>query len=82
MIPMNTFLDNLKKRWIEKTVYTRTSKAFSVAVEEILPFVAPSIASDQPVNSETKKKSVYLTKDILGKHILFGLDFYNHFAEI
>ena len=70
MIPMASFLDQLRKRWIEKTVYTRTKKPFLVSVEEIPPFLAPSVTDHQPVNTEIEKKSVYLTKEISGKQML------------
>ena len=65
MIDMGQFLALLKRRWIEKTVYTRASKKFSISVEELPPFIAPSVASDA-VNTEIKKKSVYLAKDTSG----------------
>lgn len=65
MIDMGQFLALLKRRWIEKTVYTRASKKFSISVEELPPFIAPSVASEA-VNTEIKKKSVYLAKDTSG----------------
>ena len=55
MIDMGQFLALLKRRWIEKTLYTRASKKFSISVEELPPFMAPSVASEA-VNTEIKKK--------------------------
>ena len=65
IIPMDQFLALLKRRWIEKTVYTRASKKCSISVEELPPFIAPSVAS-KAVNTEIEKKSVYLAKDTSG----------------
>jgi hypothetical protein len=76
IIPMHTFLCQLKRRWIEKTVYTRANKPFSVSVSEIPPFIAPSVASPQPINTEIENKSVYLKKDILGKSVNVLFYFY------
>ena len=65
IIDMGQFLALLKRCWIEKTVYTRASKKFSISVEELPPFIAPSVASEA-VNTEIEKKSVYLAKDTSG----------------
>ena len=74
IIPMASFLDQLRKRWIVKTVYTRTKKPFLVSSEEIPPFLAPSVTNHQPVNTKIEK-SVYLTKEISGKQTLHVLQY-------
>lgn len=52
IIPMHTFLCQLKRRWIEKTVYTRANKPFSVSVSEI-PHLLPLVY--QVLNRSTPK---------------------------
>ena len=65
-VSMESLLRKLTKRWIEKSVYTRTSSDFSISMEELPPFIAPCVANDEVVNTENQKKSVYLQKDVLG----------------
>ncbi|CAB4034332.1 Hypothetical predicted protein [Paramuricea clavata] len=59
MIPLQEFLSNLRRRWLEKTVFTRTNEKFTVAIEELPPIIAPRLTGTA-VNTEMKKKSVYL----------------------
>ena len=59
MIPLQEFLSNLRRRWLEKTVFTRTNEKFTVAIEELPPIIAPSLTGTA-VNTEMKKKSVYI----------------------
>ncbi|XP_028415288.1 HMG domain-containing protein 3-like [Dendronephthya gigantea] len=59
MVPLQEFLKKLRRRWLEKTVYTRSNDKFSVAIEELPPIIAPSLTGTA-INTETKKKSVYL----------------------
>ena len=58
MIPLQEFLSNLRRRWLEKTVFTRTNEKFTVAIEELLPIIAPSLTGTA-VNTEMKKR-VYI----------------------
>jgi hypothetical protein len=55
MIPLQEFLSNLRRRWLEKTVFTRTNEKFTVAIEELPPIIAPSLTGTA-VNTEMKKK--------------------------
>ncbi len=59
MIPLQQFLSNLRRRWLEKTVFTRTNEKFTVAIEELPPIMAPSLTGNA-VNTEMLKLSVYL----------------------
>ena len=59
MIPLEEFLAKLRRRWLEKTVFTRTKEKFAVSIEELPPIIAPSLTGNA-VNAETEKKSVYL----------------------
>ena len=59
MIQLEEFLARLRYRWIEKTVFTRTSNKFTIAMEEIPPIIAPALTGNA-VNTEVEKKSVYL----------------------
>ena len=59
MIPLPEFVSNLKRRWLEKTVFTRTHEKFAVAIEELPPIIAPSLTGTA-INTEMEKKSVYL----------------------
>ena len=59
MMPLTDFLSMLKHRWLERTVFTRTQDSFSIALEQLLPLMAPSLSSEV-VNTEMDKKSVYL----------------------
>ena len=62
MIPLSKFVSSLRRRWLEKTVFTRTKDKFTVAIEELPPLIAPSLTGTA-VNTEMEKKSVYLTPD-------------------
>ncbi|KAL9960054.1 hypothetical protein ACROYT_G033453 [Oculina patagonica] len=59
MVSLKQFVTNMKKHWIEKTIYTRVNETVSYTVSEIPPIIAPMLAG-KVVNTEPEKKSVYL----------------------
>jgi hypothetical protein len=59
MLPLDDFLAKIKMRLLERTIYTRNLEPFSISTGEIPPIMAPRIAGSI-VNTENKKKSVYL----------------------
>lgn len=59
MLQLDDFLTRLRRRWIERTVFTRANEKFSISIEEIPPIIAPSLTGSS-VNTEMDKKSVYL----------------------
>jgi len=60
MISLPEFLERVRLRWLERVVYTRIAKPFSVSVEEIPPLIPAVLSGDVVFNSESEKKSVYL----------------------
>lgn len=69
MIPLHQFMMNLKKNWMEKTIYTRAKETLTYRVFEVPPIIAPMLAGCL-VNTEMKKKSVYLKNKKEGKKTL------------
>ena len=59
MLHLDDFLMRLHRRWVERTVFTRTNEKFSISIEEIPPIIAPSLTGSS-VNMEMDKKSIYL----------------------
>ncbi|KXJ14699.1 HMG domain-containing protein 3 [Exaiptasia diaphana] len=57
------FFNSLKRRWIEKTVLTRSTDKFRVSVGEMPPFMAPALIGNILLNTEAEKRSVYLKEN-------------------
>lgn len=60
MINLPELLQRLRFRWLERVVYTRIAKPFSLSVEEIPPLIPSVLSGDVIFNTEAEKKSVYL----------------------
>lgn len=69
MVSLKQFVTNMKKHWIEKTIYTRVNETVSYTVSEIPPIIAPMLAG-KVVNTEPEKKSVYLKDKKEGVYML------------
>lgn len=57
------FFSKLKRRWLEKTVFTRNLEKFSVTVGQTPPIMAPTLIGTQLFNTEAEKRSVYLKEN-------------------
>lgn len=57
------FQQQLKRRWLERTVLTRCLDKFQVSVSEIPPIMAPAVIGSKLYNTEIEKKSVYLNEN-------------------
>ena len=62
MLSLNDILETVKRRLIERTVYTRNLEQFEVYASQVPPIMAPGIAGSTVFNTENLKKSVYLSK--------------------
>ena len=60
MINLPELLQRLRFRWLERVVYTRIAKPFSLSVEEIPPLIPSVLSGDVIFNTEAEKKTVYL----------------------
>lgn len=60
MINLPELLQRLRFRWLERVVYTRIAKPFSLSVEEIPPLIPSVLSGDVIFDTEAEKKSVYL----------------------
>lgn len=60
MISLSEFLGKLRTRWLERIVYTKIAKPFSVSVEEIPPLIPTLLSWKKVCNTDCDKKSVYL----------------------
>lgn len=60
MINLSELLQRLRFRWLERVVYTRIAKLFSLSVEEIPPLIPSVLSGNVIFNTEAEKKSVYL----------------------
>ena len=59
-MPLETFLNKVKERWVECTTYTRCSQKFNIGQSLIPPIMAPSIRRSDVLNTEAQKRSVVL----------------------
>ena len=66
-------LHELKLYWLEKSIYTRVLTEPTYDASMLPPVIAPSLRSDEVVNTEAMKKSVYLSSQVDGEK-------YNHFT--
>jgi hypothetical protein len=63
MLSLEDLCSMLKRRWIEKAVYTRTQFGFSISLEQLPPLIALSMGNSI-MNTEAEKRSVYLQPNI------------------
>ena len=56
MINLPELLQRLRFRWLERVVYTRIAKPFSLSVEEIPPLIPSVLSGDVIFNTEAEKK--------------------------
>lgn len=61
-MPLDEFLQKIKKHFVECNTYTRATKSLNFHVSEIPPVVAPKLSGDQIWNTEMEKKSQFLKK--------------------
>ena len=60
MLSPEQFFLKLKRRWMERTVYTRTIDKFEIPPSQVPPLLAPSVMGDKLHNTEMEKNSVHL----------------------
>ena len=56
MINLPELLQRLRFRWLERVVYTRIAKPFSLSVEEIPPLIPSVLSGDVIFDTEAEKK--------------------------
>ena len=69
-LPLDEFLERIKRYFVECNTYTRSDKSLNFHVSEIPQGVAPKLAGANIWNTEMEKKSQFLkkqTKSVKGK---------------
>lgn len=60
MLSLDELLGIIKKRAIEKIVYTRNGKSFEVGLEELPPIIPEATRAENVLSTEHKKHSALL----------------------
>jgi hypothetical protein len=66
-------LELIKRRTMEKIVFTRNLEPFKVSVEELPPFIPDIMRAEVVVNSEAQKNSALLASPTIVGMIKFAL---------
>jgi len=64
---LEEMLHELKLYWLEKSTFTRVLIEPTYDASTLPPVIAPSLRSDEVVNTEAEKKSVYLSSQVDGE---------------
>lgn len=64
-------LHELKLYWLEKSTFTRVLTEPTYDASIFPPVIALSLRSDEVVNTEAEKKSVYLSSQVDGRPVGF-----------
>jgi hypothetical protein len=74
-LPLEDFLSKLRRMWITKASFSNFEGDIDINASEVPPIIAPAMRAEIVLNTEMKKKSIYLQsrkKSVTG-NVLYSL---------